>query len=287
MAVYAIGDVHACLGPLKELLATLDFHPGRDRLLFVGDLINRGPDSRDVLHFVQDLGDRAITIMGNHEAWALGGFAGKNNDFFQFYTVDLRDAPDLDELLSWMRALPLMHQEPEYGIAMVHAGLHPQWSIEKTAKRARALERVFRDEALFQAVLEQHGEILAEEDPGDGNAIDTAWFDMGLFTRIRMTTAEGRLLWPRNAKLAGLSPYAAPTGGSEYEPWHQVRSWKDEDPVILYGHWAAQRVTISQRAIGLDGGCVYGGELAAVRIDDPSLPMTRVSTPEVVVPDHS
>ncbi len=126
MATYAIGDVQACLEPLERLLGEIGFSRSRDRLWFVGDLVNRGPDSAAVVRFVRDLGERAVVVQGNHDLHLLALAAGhakrRDDDTFD----DLLAAPDRDELLDWLRFRPMLHVDGEY--VMVHAGLLPAWS---------------------------------------------------------------------------------------------------------------------------------------------------------------
>ena len=140
MATYAIGDVQGCFEELERLLGEIRFS-SNDRLWFVGDLVNRGPRSLEVLRFVRALGERAVVVLGNHDLHLVAQHAGieraREDDTF----ADVLAAPDADELLAWLRLRPMVHVEGEY--AMVHAGLVPQWSIERArelgAEVARAL----------------------------------------------------------------------------------------------------------------------------------------------------
>src|SRR5687767_12130128 len=138
MATYAIGDVQGCFDELKALLAKLGFRKSRDRLWFVGDLVNRGPKSLEVLRFVRDLGERAVTVLGNHDlhllAQAVGAEPLKEKDSFQ----DVLEARDAGELLRWLRRRPMMHVEGDY--ALVHAGLVPNWSVERALALGREVE---------------------------------------------------------------------------------------------------------------------------------------------------
>ena len=142
MATYAIGDVQGCYTELRELLDALAFDPSRDTLWFVGDLVNRGPASLDVMRFVRGLGDRAVAVLGNHDlhliAVALGTQKTRRDD-----TLDaVLAAPDRDDLVDWLHRLPLLHVAQ--GHALVHAGLLPQWNIDQAAQLAREVESALR-----------------------------------------------------------------------------------------------------------------------------------------------
>src|SRR5687767_4464767 len=138
MATYAIGDVQGCYDELKQLLTTAGFQ-AQDRAWFVGDLVNRGPKSLDVLRFVRDLGDRVVVVLGNHDLHLVAQHEGferpRKDDTFH----DVLAAPDRRELVDWLRKRPMMHAEGGY--AMVHAGLLPQWSIAEALQLAREVER--------------------------------------------------------------------------------------------------------------------------------------------------
>ena len=142
MATYAVGDVQGCFEELQALLARAGFDAARDRLWFVGDLVNRGPASLEVLRFARDLGARALVVLGNHDLHLLcvaHGHARKRKDD----TLDeLLAAPDALPLLDWLRARPMMHVEGGY--ALVHAGLLPQWSIGKALSLAHEVEHALR-----------------------------------------------------------------------------------------------------------------------------------------------
>src|ERR1035437_9096318 len=142
MATYAIGDVQGCYQELRELIATIAFDPLHDRLWFVGDLVNRGPASLEVLRYVRDLGDRAVTVLGNHDlhlvALALGSSRLRGEDTLE----EVLKAPDRDELISWLRGRPMLHAEDR--CVMVHAGLLPQWSVDKAENLAREVEVALR-----------------------------------------------------------------------------------------------------------------------------------------------
>src|SRR5262245_10527656 len=129
MATYAVGDVQGCFDELRKLLKVASFDRKKDRLWFVGDLVNRGPKSLEVLRFVRDLGSRAVTVLGNHDLHLITQYEGFERPRRDDTIKDVLAAPDAGELVGWLRRRPLMHREG--GWAMVHAGLLPQWSIGK------------------------------------------------------------------------------------------------------------------------------------------------------------
>ena len=128
VATYAIGDVQGCMNSLHQLIDKIQFDPNRDRLWFVGDLVNRGPDSLAVLRYVKSLGSSAVTVLGNHDLHLLAVSTGvtglQKKDTFH----EVLSAPDCKDLLKWLRHQPLIHQE--HGFLLVHAGLLPQWTIK-------------------------------------------------------------------------------------------------------------------------------------------------------------
>ena len=144
MATYAIGDIQGCCDALKRLLDIVKFDPPRDRVWLVGDLVNRGPQSRDTLRFIMSLGDAAVPILGNHDLHLLVAASGYTKQYPGDTLSDILDAPDRDELLHWLRQQKLMHADSTLGYAMVHAGLLPQWSIAKALALAGEVETVLR-----------------------------------------------------------------------------------------------------------------------------------------------
>lgn len=140
MAVYAIGDIQGCYDPLRRLLDLLRFDPTADTLWLVGDLVNRGPRSVDVLRLIKGLGDQAVAVLGNHDLTLLAVAAGyvkpKRKDTFH----SILDAPDREELLAWLRHRPLLHHDPLLGFTLIHAGLPPQWDLALAQGCAAAVE---------------------------------------------------------------------------------------------------------------------------------------------------
>jgi bis(5'-nucleosyl)-tetraphosphatase (symmetrical) len=256
MATYAIGDVQGCADELHALLARLRFDRARDRLWFVGDLVNRGPASLEVLRFVRSLGDAAVAVLGNHDFHALclaEGFARRRADD----TLDeVLAAPDAPQLLEWLRGRPMLHVEN--GCAMVHAGLLPQWSLQKASVLAREVEAALRG-AGYKAFL-QHlygAEPRAWRD--DLAGWDRLRVIVNAMARLRFCTPEGDMEVAATGK-------DAPAG---YLPWFELRP-ANELPIVC-GHWSTLGLKLTDRLIALDTGCVWGGSLTALRLEDRRL----------------
>lgn len=261
MATYAIGDIQGCYDALRRLLDTLSFDPGRDRLWFAGDLINRGPQSLATLRFVRGLGDRALTVLGNHDlhwlAVAHGGRRGRRD------TLDeLHQAPDRDELVDWLRRQPLLHVEGR--IALVHAGLVPQWSLDQARACAAEVEAMLRSDDYVGLLAQMYGD---EPDHWDDAlaGIPRLRFIINCLTRIRYCTAAGRI---------DLGPKGAPgSQPANLMPWFEVPSPRWAGATVISGHWSTLgRVHWPEYGVwGLDTGCIWGGRLTALRIDDWTL----------------
>lgn len=258
MATYAIGDVQGCYDELRELLARIGFDPPRDHLWFVGDLVNRGPKSLEVLRLVRSLGDgAAITVLGNHDLHLLclaEGFASRRDDD----TLDaVLAAPDAAELLGWLRARPLMHREGDH--AMVHAGLLPQWSIDKALALAGEVEVALRAPNYRDFLAELYG-----SRPAHWNDALEGWDRLRVIvnamTRMRFCSPEGRMDFHVKSD-------KAPAG---YLPWFEARPSREE-PKIVCGHWSALGLKLTARVSALDAGCVWGGSLVALRLEDGAL----------------
>jgi bis(5'-nucleosyl)-tetraphosphatase (symmetrical) len=256
MATYAIGDVQGCYDELQQLLDSLSFDRARDRLWFVGDLVNRGPKSLEVLRFVRDLAGRAIAVLGNHDLHLLAQHAGveraRKDDTFQ----DVLEASDGPELLAWLRARPMMHVEGSY--AMVHAGLLPQWSIERARSLGGEVERALAGPACEAFLKNMYG---AEPDRWDEALAgwDRLRVIVNAMTRMRFCDRHGRI----DLQGKGTQPRRG------YLRWFETRP--PEERTLLFGHWSQLGLVLQEHVIGIDTGCVWGGALSALRLEDRRL----------------
>jgi bis(5'-nucleosyl)-tetraphosphatase (symmetrical) len=268
MATYAIGDIQGCYVEFQHLLEQIRYDPAKDQLWLVGDLVNRGPDSLRVLRLVKSLGDNAITVLGNHDLHLLAVAEG-TAELHRSDTLDeILAAPDRDELLTWLRHQRLMHVEGNY--VLVHAGLLPQWSIKQAGKLAREVEKALRgdDYAVFLARMY-------------GNAPHT-WDDeldgykrlrviVNAFTRLRICTIQGEMEFRFKGEVEKI-----PEG---YVPWFDLPERKSRKSTVIFGHWSALGLRVTPNIIALDTGCLWGGPMTAIRLEDRELFQVSCSNP--------
>ncbi len=258
MATYAIGDVQGCFDELHELLNKIEFDQARDYLWFAGDLVNRGEKSLEVLRFVKGLGDRAITVLGNHDLHLLAVVQGRREPIAKDRMEAILNAPDRDELCTWLRQQPLMHRDEQLGYVMLHAGLPPQWSLDDAIARAAEVEQVLRGDDSAEFINHIYG-----NEPMQWSDRLSGWqrlrFITNCFTRLRFCDEQGRL------ELKGKgAPGSQPV---DYQPWFDLRATQCDQQQILFGHWSTLDICPPGNVYALDTGCVWGGTLSALRID--------------------
>jgi bis(5'-nucleosyl)-tetraphosphatase (symmetrical) len=270
MPTYAIGDVQGCYAELAELVALIKFNPQRDQLWFVGDLVNRGPQSLQVLRFVRSLGTAAITVLGNHDLHLLGVAFGGADRLRNDDTLDeILRAKDRDELLDWLRQQPLLHHDAHLGFTMLHAGVPPQWDLRIAQACARELEASLRDDdAMKQLFAHMYGN-QPDQWSDKLRGIDRLRFITNCFTRMRVCDADGRLNLKYKGPLTNI-----PAG---LYPWFRAPQRRSEKFKIVCGHWSAldyyDSRNTDEHLLAIDTGCVWGGRLCAVRLDKPAEPV--------------
>jgi bis(5'-nucleosyl)-tetraphosphatase (symmetrical) len=261
LATYAIGDIQGCYDELKQLLDEIGFNADRDKLWFTGDLVNRGPKSLETLRFIRSLGENAISVLGNHDLHLMATFfeherPGKKDTFH-----DIMNAADREELMQWLRELPLMHDDKDTGLVMVHAGLHPEWSIEKAQGLAREVESVLQSDKHIAFYKHMYG-----DKPSMWSDGLEGWsrlrYITNIFTRLRYCTPAGKI-----ALGCKREPGTQPAG---FHPWFSIEHRASRDTPILFGHWSTLVLSENidyQNVYPLDTGCLWGGRLTALRID--------------------
>ncbi len=258
MAIYAIGDVQGCFNELQALLKEIGFHVNRDRLWFTGDLVNRGPKSLEVVRFVKNLAGDAVTVLGNHDLHLLAVAEGSDRYRYNDTFDDVLNAPDGDELLDWLRHRPLLHHDAKLGYTLIHAGLPPQWDLAQAEACASEVEAVLRGR--------RYGEYFEHM---YGDRPDLWSDDLSGWERLRfITNCFARMRYCDNAGRLALEEKGAPgTQPEGYMPWFAAPGRRSAGLKIIFGHWSTLGGCTGPGIYPLDSGCVWGGNLTALRLD--------------------
>lgn len=260
MAVYAIGDIQGCFKPLRALLERIGFQHARDRLWFTGDLVNRGPQSLEVLRYIHSLGERARVVLGNHDLHLLSVWAGSGELKRDDNLRPVLEAPDSEELMQWLRHQPLLYEEPGFPYVLVHAGVPPAWTLDEARAHAREIETALRGPDLGNFFRHIYGDRPARWHSGL-RGWDRLRFIINAFTRMRYCDADGALLLDYKG-----APESAPSG---YYPWFATpsRRFQSQGVTVICGHWSTLGLRRETGLLAIDTGCLWGGQLTAARLD--------------------
>jgi bis(5'-nucleosyl)-tetraphosphatase (symmetrical) len=231
VAIYAIGDVQGCYSELCRLLEKIGFDASLDTLWFCGDLVNRGPESLETLRFVKSLGSSAVTVLGNHDLHLLALHHGVKKARDTSCLKKILKSPDRDELLDWLQQRPLLHYDDIQNTVLVHAGIHPAWGLSKARKLAGEVETALRGKKAAKFLRKMYYFRTSQELDFDANGSPRKYL------RSRLT------------------------------PWYEMKARLRDDIRVLFGHWSTLPVGCYGRFFALDGGCVWGGHMVALRID--------------------
>ena len=260
MAVWAIGDIQGCFDELKALLDRIQFNTDRDRLWLTGDLVNRGPQSLQTLEFVYALSDNLITVLGNHDLHLLATAFDHQKPGRRDTLDELLSSPRRAPLLDWLRRQPLLHYDEELQLCMVHAGLHPDWSLEKALSLAGEVEAILQGDHHVEYYRHMYGDKPAHWSH-DLSGWQRARFITNILTRIRYFKADGSV---------ALQAKGAPDTTPDLTPWFDMPQRASASVPIIFGHWST--LTLVQRnypnVYPIDSGCLWGGRLTALRIDE-------------------
>lgn len=257
MATYAIGDIQGCFDTLQKLLKKIDFSPDQDQLWLTGDLINRGPKNLEVLRWAQSLGDAIRISLGNHDlhfiARGLDLSAPKKRDTLE----DLLEAPDLEELLAYLRRQPLLHRKGNW--VMIHGGLAPEWDIDSAETLAREAEAMLQSKSC-ETLLKTYYNDPSLRWSWDLKGLARSSAFLKILTRSRICHRNGEIDFNFKGPLSEIP--------KNYFPWFEVPGRKSATHQIIFGHWAALGLHIKANIYALDTGCVWGRQLTALRLDD-------------------
>lgn len=260
MATYAIGDLQGCHFSFQHLLTHIQFDPAHDRLWLVGDLINRGGHSLQVLRWLYQHRQSIVAVLGNHDLHALAVAEGFVQPHRSDTLQEILDAPDRDDLLDWLRSLPLVHAEAGY--LMVHAGLLPQWSAEDALALGAEVAEALRGSTYHDFLRHMYGNHpVAWDDSLHG--MDRLRMITNAMTRLRICTLAGEMDFKFKSELEDI-----PAG---YVPWFDVPQRRSSDTAIVFGHWSALGLQQRDNLFALDTGCLWGGSLTAMRLEDRTI----------------
>ena len=265
MKTYAIGDLQGCAAEAQLLLQRISEAAGAGgaRLIFVGDLINRGPDSLAALRQVAALSraGKAEALLGNHDLHLLAVAAGAQRRSRSDTLDAILDAPDRADLLDWLRHRPLALFED--GHLLVHAGVAPGWSAQDTMARAAEVEAVLRGPGWIDFLAQMYGNLPDRWDDAL-RGVERWRCIVNVLTRMRLCAPDGRMDFKEKE-----SAHAPP--GSGLMPWFDLPQRQTSAVTVVFGHWSALGLLLRPDVIGLDSGCVWGGKLSAVRLDDHAI----------------
>ena len=278
MAIYAIGDIQGCYDELKQLLKKIQFKDDRDRLWFTGDLVNRGPKSLQALRMIKAMDANATVVLGNHDLHLLATAYDHLKPGKKDTLDEILDAPDREELLHWLRTRPLMHVDPELEVVMLHAGLHPDWSIEQAQSLAHEVETVLQSDDHISFYRHMYG-----DKPRNWSDKLKGWsrlrYITNIFTRLRYCDDKGK---------TRLGIKGAPgTQPKDLMPWFEIDTRLSRDSRIIFGHWSTLALLKDYRypnVYPLDTGCLWGGRLTAMRLETEAFTRTSVDCPQSQAP---
>lgn len=268
MPRYAIGDIQGCYAPLRELLRKLDFSADRDRLYFVGDLVNRGPQSLEVLRFIRSLGEAASTVLGNHDLHLLAlhhdsSLEQKHGDTLHAVLA----APDRTSLMEWLQQQPLAIDDAEHRDLIVHAGLVPDWSLQDVLTQARAASLALNaDPGKFLAKMYGNKPVRWHD---AHTATERHRFTINVLTRLRYCRADGTIDMKRKD--------APGTDDGPWKPWFEHPGLQGRERRVVFGHWSTLGLVRRPDVLALDTGCLWGGKLTAVNLDDAAASPVQIA----------
>jgi bis(5'-nucleosyl)-tetraphosphatase (symmetrical) len=267
MSTYAIGDLQGCFSELRDLLDKINFDEANDQLWFVGDIVNRGPESLACLRFVKSLGSNAKTVLGNHDLHLLAIANNVRKPHRKDTLDEIINAEDSEELLAWIKQQPLLISDIELKFTMIHAGLPPQWTLKHAIELAQETTSLLQSNKFDDFILNMYGD---QPDTWSESLIDDDRhrFIINAFTRIRYCNENGKL---------DIKESCAP--GNQPEsliPWYAIPERKTKKDKTIFGHWSTVHLGNENNfkqynVYPLDTGCLWGGELTAMRLEDEKL----------------
>ena len=272
--IYAIGDIQGCAPSLKSLIKKI---PKESKMIFLGDLVNRGPSSLGTLRQLKSLQEqgRAECILGNHDLHLLAIDAGLRKTKGLDTVSSILRAPDRAELIHWLRHRPMALSNGK--VITVHAGILPQWDLQQTIECAQEVEKALRKKSYVDFLANMYGN-APNKWSNSLKGSERLRVITNALTRLRFYTPMGQMEFESKEGLEN--------GPKGYIPWFKVPKRKTQDTLVYFGHWSTLGLMRRNNVIGLDTGCVWGGKLTAVEIPDSGKDSKKLEIIQVDGYDH-
>jgi bis(5'-nucleosyl)-tetraphosphatase (symmetrical) len=272
--IYAVGDVQGCAPSLKALVKKL---PKQSKMIFLGDLVNRGPDSLGALRQLKTLQEsgRAECILGNHDLHLLAIDAGLRKTKGLDTVDSILKAPDRKELIHWIRNRPMALSNGK--VLTVHAGILPQWDLQQTIECAQEVEKALRSRSYKQFLANMYGN-TPNQWSRSLKGYERLRIITNALTRMRFCTPSGKMEFESKEGLED--------GPKGYIPWFKVPKRKTADTLVYFGHWSTLGLLRNHNVIGLDTGCVWGGRLTAMEVSNTNQDSKSLEIIQVAGYDH-
>ena len=260
MSTFAIGDIQGCYKEFRKLLSEINFNTKKDTLWLTGDLVNKGPQSLDVIKYVMDLNDKAITVLGNHDFYLIASYFKadswpNNANLFN----DILSHKDSSEIIGWLRCQKIMHLDNELKHILVHAGIHPEWETTEILSLSSKIEFLLKGEHCKKFI-----ESLWTNDPRywskNLDEKEKIIFAVNVFTRMRYLKKDLSLDFQEK-----LNPSSAKS--SNLIPWYEFKSNAYKEYKTIIGHWSTLGFLETENLISIDTGCVWGNKMTAIKIE--------------------
>ena len=263
MSTFAIGDIQGCYEEFRKLLEIIQFDEKKDQLWLTGDLVNRGPQSLEVLNYLYSIDQSIITVLGNHDLHLIAlALSNKRIESKDESLQAILKSKNKINLIEWLRSKPLMHFDQELNTVLVHAGIHPDWSVKESLLYNQEMSSIINSSEAPHFFKHMYANKPTQWNDHI-NRTDRSNFITNVFTRMRFMSQKNGLDFSEKG-----SPIE---GTSDFLPWFSYPNRKTVDSLIIFGHWSALNYYYHNKIVCLDGGCVWGGDLVAINIMHPEI----------------
>ena len=255
---WAIGDIQGCFDSFMALLDKIEFDEKKDKLWLVGDLVNRGNKSLEVLEYLYTIKDSCNIVLGNHDISLIATYYGikKPNATIE----PILKSNNVKKLIKWLRSLPFIHIDYELGFIMAHAGIAPNFELGNAIYYNNLLQEKLSDKNVKNWLKEMFSKDITKLNPNK-DIIDYDKYALGAFTRMRYCYKDGTLDFKQKGPIDSVKDL-------NLYPWFDCPNRKNLELKIVFGHWSTLGFVNREDILAIDTGCVWNRELTAVRLED-------------------